>query len=150
VQAVQRGTIQLVYVPATRSVHEQVTALLKGRLWQAAKWSDEFRNSSADGRYGFGRAGRFSHVSYLDHAVKHRQAEGRFNGDTDAMSAVEEGALLRVRPEAMDASATTDVTEGITILSIMRWAQSYHLFVLGLLLRHPVVKQSDAARTDVA
>ena len=48
VQAVQRGTIQLVYVPATRNVHEQVTALLKGRLWQAAKWSDEFRQSSAE------------------------------------------------------------------------------------------------------
>ena len=48
VQAVQRGTIQLVYVPATRNVHEQVTALLKGRLWQAAKWSEEFRQSSAE------------------------------------------------------------------------------------------------------
>lgn len=47
VQAVQRATIQLVYVPATRNVHEQVTALLKGRLWQAAKWSDEFRQASA-------------------------------------------------------------------------------------------------------
>ncbi len=47
VQAVQRGTIQLVYVPAMRNVHEQVTALLKGRLWQAAKWSEEFRQCSA-------------------------------------------------------------------------------------------------------
>lgn len=43
VAAVERGTIQLIYVPATRNVHEQVTSLLKGRLWQAAKWSDEFR-----------------------------------------------------------------------------------------------------------
>lgn len=48
VQAVQRGTIQLVYVPAMRNVHEQVTALLKGRLWQAAKWSEGFRQSSAE------------------------------------------------------------------------------------------------------
>lgn len=48
VQAVQRGTIQLVYVPAMRNVHEQVTALLKGRLWQAAKWSGEFRRSSME------------------------------------------------------------------------------------------------------
>ena len=47
VQAVERGSIQLVYVPATRSAAEQVTALLKGRLWQAAKWSDKFRNTSA-------------------------------------------------------------------------------------------------------
>lgn len=36
VPAVERGTIQLAYVPATRNVQEQVTALLKGRLWQAA------------------------------------------------------------------------------------------------------------------
>lgn len=48
VQAVERGTIQLVYVPATRNVQEQVTSLLKGRLWQAAKWSEEFRQKSAD------------------------------------------------------------------------------------------------------
>ena len=47
-QAVQRGSIQLVYVPATRNAHEQVTALLKGRLWQAAKWSGEFRTASSD------------------------------------------------------------------------------------------------------
>ena len=38
---------------------------------------------------------------YLDHAVKRRQAEGRFIEDTDAISAIEEGALLRVRPKAM-------------------------------------------------
>jgi len=38
---------------------------------------------------------------YLDHAVKRRQAEDRFIEDTDAISAIEEGALLRVRPKAM-------------------------------------------------
>ena len=48
VQPVHRGTIQLVYVPATRNVQEQVTGLLKGRLWQAAKWSEEFRNESSE------------------------------------------------------------------------------------------------------
>jgi putative ATP-dependent endonuclease of the OLD family len=48
VPAVERGTIQLVYVPATRNVEEQVTSLLKGRLWQAAKWSEEFRETTAD------------------------------------------------------------------------------------------------------
>lgn len=48
VPAVERGTIQLVYVPATRNVQEQVTSLLKGRLWQAAKWSDKFRQTTAD------------------------------------------------------------------------------------------------------
>jgi putative ATP-dependent endonuclease of OLD family len=48
VLAVERGTIQLVYVPASRNVQEQVTSLLKGRLWQAAKWSERFRQTTAD------------------------------------------------------------------------------------------------------
>lgn len=47
VQAVERGSIQLIYVPAVRDAAGQVTALLKGRLWQAAKWSEQFRDSSA-------------------------------------------------------------------------------------------------------
>lgn len=47
VQAVERGSVQLIYVPAARDAAAQVTALLKGRLWQAARWSDEFLDSSA-------------------------------------------------------------------------------------------------------
>lgn len=47
VQAVERGSVQLIYVPAARDAAAQVTVLLKGRLWQAAKWSDEFRGRSA-------------------------------------------------------------------------------------------------------
>lgn len=47
VQAVERGSIQFIYVPATRDAVGQVTALLKGRLWQAAKWSDRFRDETA-------------------------------------------------------------------------------------------------------
>lgn len=47
VQAVERGSIQLIYIPAARDAAGQVTALLKGRLWQAAKWSDAFRERSA-------------------------------------------------------------------------------------------------------
>jgi putative ATP-dependent endonuclease of OLD family len=35
-------------VPATRNVHDQVGALLKGRLWQAARWSAEFRESAEE------------------------------------------------------------------------------------------------------
>ncbi|MDA8170651.1 MAG: AAA family ATPase [Nitrospiraceae bacterium] len=46
VQAVERGAIQLIYVPATRDAAGQVTALLKGRLWRAAKWSDQFKEDS--------------------------------------------------------------------------------------------------------
>jgi predicted ATPase len=48
VQGVERGFIQLIYVPASRDAASQVTALLKGRLWKAAKWSDEFREHSAE------------------------------------------------------------------------------------------------------
>lgn len=47
VQAVERGSIQLIYVPAARDAMGQVTALLKGRLWRAAKWSDEFKDKTA-------------------------------------------------------------------------------------------------------
>lgn len=47
VQAVERGFVQLIYVPAARDAAGQATALLKGRLWQAAKWSDRFRDRSA-------------------------------------------------------------------------------------------------------
>ena len=46
VQPVQRGSIQLIYVPASRNAADQVTALLKGRLWHAALWSDKFRRAS--------------------------------------------------------------------------------------------------------
>lgn len=46
VQAVERGSIQFIYVPAARDAAGQVTALLKGRLWQAAKWSDRFQDET--------------------------------------------------------------------------------------------------------
>lgn len=48
VQSVERNFIQLVYVPASRNAADQVTALLKGRLWRAAKWSAEFAGSAAE------------------------------------------------------------------------------------------------------
>lgn len=48
VQAVERGSIQLIYVPAARDAARPVTALLKGRLWQAARWSEDFRERSAE------------------------------------------------------------------------------------------------------
>lgn len=48
VQGVERGFIHLIYVPASRDAAGQVTALLKGRLWKAAKWSETFREHSAE------------------------------------------------------------------------------------------------------
>ena len=47
VQSVERGSVQLIYVPASRDASTQVTSLLKGRLWQAAVWSEGFRERSA-------------------------------------------------------------------------------------------------------
>jgi len=44
----ERGLIQLVYVPALRNASDQVTALLKGRLWQAALWSQELRRVASN------------------------------------------------------------------------------------------------------
>lgn len=57
VQAAERGSIQLIYVPAARDADSQVTTLLKGRLWKAARWSQGFRdavsNSSKTVQHGF-------------------------------------------------------------------------------------------------
>lgn len=39
VAPIERSSIQLIYVPATRNAAEQVSNLLKGRLWRAARWS---------------------------------------------------------------------------------------------------------------
>ena len=49
VAAVDRGTIQLVYVPATRNPADRVTDLLKGRLWRAARWSDRLSKTTERG-----------------------------------------------------------------------------------------------------
>lgn len=43
----ERGSVQFIYVPAARDAARQVGALLKGRLWQAARWSDAFREESS-------------------------------------------------------------------------------------------------------
>lgn len=49
VQAIERSSIQLVYLPATRNAAEQVTALLKGRLWRAAQWSQGLVEAVGEG-----------------------------------------------------------------------------------------------------
>ena len=48
VHAAERSSIQFIYLPANRDATTQVTSLLKGRLWQAAKWSSKFKNESAE------------------------------------------------------------------------------------------------------
>ncbi len=49
VSAVDRAAIQLIYVPAARNASERVTELLKGRLWQAARWSDRLKGTAGRG-----------------------------------------------------------------------------------------------------
>lgn len=49
VQASERATIQFIYVPAKRDASTQIAALLKSRLWRAAKWSEELKNNSEQG-----------------------------------------------------------------------------------------------------
>lgn len=49
VSAIDRAAIQLIYVPAARSASERVTELLKGRLWQAARWSDRLKKTAGRG-----------------------------------------------------------------------------------------------------
>ncbi len=49
VAAIDRAAIQLVYVPAARNASESVTELLKGRLWQAARWSDRLKGTAGRG-----------------------------------------------------------------------------------------------------
>ena len=48
VAALERSFIQLVYVPANRNAFDQVTALLKGRLWRAARWSGEMSEAATE------------------------------------------------------------------------------------------------------
>ncbi|MCP1541286.1 ATP-dependent nuclease [Methylorubrum extorquens] len=44
----ERGLIQLIYVPASRNAADPVTSLLKGRLWRAARWSEEMTGSASE------------------------------------------------------------------------------------------------------
>lgn len=47
-KASDRNRIQAIYVPATRNGGRQVSTFLRGRLWRASKWSDQFRNHITD------------------------------------------------------------------------------------------------------
>lgn len=46
--AAQRSAIQVVYVPANRGSISQVKALLRGRLWRAARWSQALQDTTED------------------------------------------------------------------------------------------------------
>lgn len=46
--AAQRSAIQVVYVPANRGSISQVKALLRGRLWRAARWSEALQDTTEE------------------------------------------------------------------------------------------------------
>ena len=46
--AAQRSAIQVVYVPANRGSISQVKALLRGRLWRAARWSEALQETTEE------------------------------------------------------------------------------------------------------
>ncbi|MBS8275599.1 ATP-dependent endonuclease [Thalassospira tepidiphila] len=47
VSATDRSAVQMIYVPASRNANDQVKALLRGRLWRAAKWSTDLSEAVA-------------------------------------------------------------------------------------------------------
>lgn len=49
VSAVDRASIQVIYVPALRNASDRVTELLKGRLWRAALWSADLGARATEG-----------------------------------------------------------------------------------------------------
>lgn len=48
VKATERASVQALYIPANRGADAQVRALLRDRLWRAAKWSDALREAVTD------------------------------------------------------------------------------------------------------
>ncbi len=84
VQAVERAFVQLVYVPASRNAIDQVTGLLKSRLWRAAQWSERLSEVALDA--GNSLQAQFAEedpVEFVAERLERRWAEVR-QADTDA------------------------------------------------------------------
>jgi energy-coupling factor transporter ATP-binding protein EcfA2 len=84
VSAIERNFVQLIYVPASRNASDQVTNLLKGRLWRAARWSGAFTTAAADSAHAL--QGQFDQEAPSTFIIERLQR--RWNqvhqGDTDA------------------------------------------------------------------
>ena len=68
-----RMRIQMVYVPSVRDGESQVASFLRGRLWRAISWTDEFRQNISDSGSAINAA--FSQqlgVSTVTNAVRKR------------------------------------------------------------------------------
>ena len=77
---------------------------LVGGLWLLFLLGYNFSIASAIGFIALaGVSAEFGVVMliYLDHAIAKRRAANHFNTETDLIEAIEEGAVLRVRPKAM-------------------------------------------------
>lgn len=116
VQPAERGSIQVIYVPAARDADSQVTRLLKGRLWNAARWSREFRDTVEQSANNVKRAfGREAPAEFVLKRLSKRWTE-LYKADTDkdlTMRLVEsrfEGlvrnAIFTFSPDEMGAERT--------------------------------------------
>jgi Cu(I)/Ag(I) efflux system membrane protein CusA/SilA len=77
---------------------------LVGGLWLLFLLGYNFSIASAIGFIALaGVSAEFGVIMliYLDHAIKKRRAANQFNIESDLIEAIEEGAVLRVRPKAM-------------------------------------------------
>lgn len=84
VSAIERSFVQLVYVPASRNAADQVTSLLKGRLWRAAQWSDDFRDEVAQGATNLqGLFEKEAPAAYIAERLEKRWLQVH-QGDTDS------------------------------------------------------------------
>lgn len=83
-KAIDRGRIQMVYVPASRDGVSQVATFFRGRIWRAVAWSanlkETFQQSSLALNTAFGSE---SSVQFVAAALQRRWHDV-YTGDTDA------------------------------------------------------------------
>lgn len=83
VSAVDRASIQVVYVPALRNAEDRVTELLKGRLWRAALWSADLAARATEGakliQHQFDQE---APANFIIERLRHRWQQV-YEGDTD-------------------------------------------------------------------
>ncbi|MEF9605507.1 AAA family ATPase, partial [Paracoccus sp. PXZ] len=83
VSAVDRASIQVVYVPALRNAADRVTELLKGRLWRAALWSADLGARATEGAELIqNQFDQEAPASFIIERLTHRWQQV-YEGDTD-------------------------------------------------------------------
>ncbi|CAM5288702.1 DNA replication and repair protein RecF [Frigidibacter albus] len=85
VSAVDRASIQVVYVPALRNAADRVTELLKGRLWRAALWSADLGARAIEGAELIqNQFDQEAPASFIIERLTHRWQQV-YEGDTDTL-----------------------------------------------------------------